>query len=58
MNKYAEIFPDVPRRCEGVEHDVIVTSDQPIKQHPYRINQEKAKLVEKEVEHMLAAGII
>ena len=58
VKKYAEIFPDIPRRCEGVEHDVIVTSDQSIKQHPYRINLEKSKLIEKEVEHMLAAGII
>ncbi|XP_059835025.1 uncharacterized protein LOC132399087 [Hypanus sabinus] len=58
INRHTHLCPDVPRRCSGTKHDVIVTSTQPIKQAPYRMNSEKNQLVEKEIEHMLAAGII
>ena len=39
-------------------HDVDVGDTRPIKQHPYRMNPEKGKLAEKEIEYMLTNGII
>ena len=56
--KYEELFPDVPRRTQMAVHDVDVGDANPIKQHPYRMNAEKCKLAEKEIEWMLKHDII
>ena len=56
--KYHHLFPDVPSRTDFVYHDVDVGNALPIKQHPYRVNQIKAKQMQKEVEYMLENDII
>ena len=56
--KYSNLFPDVPKRTTIASHDVDVGDAQPIKQHPYRINSEKCKLVDQEIVYMLENNII
>jgi hypothetical protein len=56
--KYKDLFPDVPRKTSVAIHDVDVGKNQPIKQHPYRMNPEKCKLSQSEVEYMLKHDII
>lgn len=56
--KYSHLFPDVPSRTDCVYHDVHVGDANPIKQHPYRVNQIKAKQMQKEIDYMLENNII
>ena len=35
--EYRDIFPDVPSRTNIIQHDVELTDNTPIKQHPYRV---------------------
>ncbi|XP_065917657.1 uncharacterized protein [Dysidea avara] len=52
------LFPDVPSRADVVCHDVDVGNADPIKQHPYRVNPEKRRLLRQEVEYMLKNDLI
>ena len=56
--KYQHVFPDVLKRISMTSHDVDVGDTNPIKQHPYRMNPEKCKLADKEIDYMLKHGII
>ena len=56
--KYPEIFKDTPGRTSLIEHEVDVGDSPPIRQPPYRLNPEKAKLVKREVNYMLNYGLI
>jgi len=56
--KYHDLFPDVPKRTSIAVHDVDVGDAKPIKQHPYRMNPEKSKIAESEIEYMLENDII
>ena len=48
----------MPRSKIVLTHDVEVTDTRPIKQHPYRLNSRKLKVLREEVEYMLKNGII
>ena len=39
-------------------HDIMLTSDVPVKQHPYRLNLEKQQALDKEINYMLDNDII
>ena len=52
------IFPDVPSKTTVVYHDVDVGGAQPIKQNPYRVNPQKQRYLQQEIEYMLANDII
>ena len=41
-----------------VFHDVDVGTAEPVKQHPYRVNPEKRKVLQQEVEYMLKNDLI
>ena len=56
--QFTELFPDVPGRAECVFHDVDIGNTTPIKQHPYRVNPNKLKFLNEEVDYMLRHGII
>ncbi len=56
--EFSDIFPDVPTRTSVLSHDVDVGDTQPIKQHPYRVNQVKRELIKSEVDSMLENKII
>jgi len=55
LNEFIDVFPDVPTQTTVTLHDVEVGDAHPIKQHPYPL---KLEVMKKEVEYMLANGII
>ena len=52
------LFPDVPSRTDVVCYDVDVGTAEPVKQHPYRVNPEKQRVLQQEVEYMLENDLI
>lgn len=56
--EFSHLFPDVPSRTDIIKHDVDIGESTPIKQHPYRVNPEKRKHMDKEVQYMLENDII
>ena len=54
IREYESLFTDVPRRHKSVVHDVVVQNEKPIKQNAYRVCPEKRKIMQKEVEYLLA----
>ena len=58
IHKNNGIFTDSPGRTDLLLHDVDVGDNPPIKQFPYRLHPEKAKLVEKEVQYMMKHNLI
>ena len=55
---FVDLFPDTPGKTSCAHHDVEVMGATPIKQHPYRVNPVKLQFLRKEIEYMLANGII
>jgi len=51
--QFVKLFPDTPSRTDQVLHDVDVGAATPIKQHPYRVNPLKLKIIREEVAYML-----
>ena len=58
LREFAVLFPDIPGKTTVAVHDVEVGDSPPIKQHPYRVNPVKLKLIRQEVDYMLQNGII
>ena len=58
IHKFDNLFSDVPTKTNVVYHDIDVDGATPIKQHPYRLNPEKAKILKQEVDYMLQNDII
>ena len=58
LGEFATLFPDVPGKTTVAVHDIDVGNAPPIKQHPYRVNPVKLRLMRNEVEYMLKNGII
>lgn len=52
ISEFPSLFGDVPSRTTVLEHDIDVGEARPIKQHPYRINADKRKQMEKEVAYL------
>lgn len=53
IGRYECLFGDVPTRTSILKHDIDVKDARPIKQHPYRANQNKRQLMKQEVEYLL-----
>ena len=53
-----KLFPDVLSRTNVAYHDVNVREAEPVKQPPYRVNPQKRKLLQQEVEYMLKNDLI
>ena len=58
LGEFAVLFLDVPGKTSSAIHDVDVGDTPPIKQHPYRVNPMKLKLMRNEIDYMLQNGII
>ena len=58
LREYEALFPDVPTKTTAAEHDVIITTSEPIRQHPYRLNPIKLKYLRDEIQYMLDNDII
>ena len=56
--QFVNLFPDTPSRTDQVVHDVDVGETTPIKQHPYRVNPLKLKIIREEVAYMLDNDLI
>ena len=53
--QFVNLFPDTPSRTDQVLHLGKAT---PIKQHPYRVNPQKLKIISEEVAYMLDNDLI
>lgn len=58
LDEFRDVFSDVPKQTECIEHDIILTNDTPITLRPYPLPLASEEVVEKEVNDMLASGII
>ena len=58
MNEFSDVFSNQPGRTNVIEHRIILTTDKPIRQCPYRIPQAYREKVKKEIEEMEENGII
>ena len=58
IQRNLSLFPDVPSRTDAVCHDVDVGNAVPVKQHPYRVNPEKRRVLQQEVEYILKNDLI
>jgi len=56
--EYKEIFSDVPKMTHLIEHKVELTESEPVKRKPYHIPYKMQEVIDKEIEDMLAMGII
>jgi len=56
--EYKEIFYDVPKVTHLIEHKVELTESEPVKRKPYSIPYKMQEVIDKEIEDMLAMGII
>ena len=56
--EYEEVFSDVPKVTHLIEHKVELTESEPVKRKPYPIPYKMQEVIDKEIEDMLAMGII
>lgn len=57
VNKYPELFNDIPTQTTILQHDVEVAKAAPVKQHAYRVNPMKQKIMFDEVAYLLDHGL-
>lgn len=58
LSEYEDIFSDVPKVTNIIEHKVITKTDEPIYKRPYPVPYALRDKVKKEIDDMLAAGIV
>ena len=58
LSEFNHLFPDIPTRTNQLHHDVDIGNTQPIKQHSYRLNPEKQKYLQKEIQYLLENDLI
>ena len=59
LEEFSDVFSDMPGRTTlGVHHIELKPDTKPIHCAPYRLNQEKAKVLKDELDNLLEQGII
>ncbi len=58
LKLFDKVFSDVPAHTTVTEHQIVTTSDTPVVYDPYRLCPQWREPVRKEVETILALGII
>jgi len=58
LNEYQDIFSDVPKVTNLIEHKVQLTETEPMKHKSYLIPYKIQKYIDKEIDDMLAMGVI
>ena len=58
LKEYKQIFSDVPTKTNLIEHKVELTDSNPIKHKSYPIAYKMQEIIDKEIEDMLAMGVI
>lgn len=53
IQSFLGLFSDVPTQTNVIQHDIDVGEHLPIKQHAYRVNPVKRKIIESEVKYLL-----
>ena len=53
LQQYEHLFGDIPSRTDKLFHDVDIGESSAVKQHPYRLNPEKQRYLESEVQYLL-----
>ena len=53
VKEFNHLFPDILTRTNQLYHDVNVGNAQSIKQHSYRLNPDKLKYLQKEIQYLL-----
>jgi len=56
--EFPELFTDVPKKTNAIQHDVDVGDVKPCKQHPYQVNSLKVKHMKSEIKYMSDHNII
>ena len=54
IDDFQELFTDVPKKTNEIQHDVDVGEARPCKQLPYQVNPLKVKHMESEIKYMSA----
>ncbi|XP_076843961.1 uncharacterized protein LOC143488888 [Brachyhypopomus gauderio] len=57
IKDFTIVFGDVPTRTAELAHDIKVTREIPLKQHPYRVNAQKREVLRNEVSYLLEHGL-
>ena len=60
LDRYKNLFPDVPRQTQMTQHDLklVEPGTRPIKQHAYRVDTLKKEVLKKEVQFLLENQLI
>lgn len=58
LSEYSDIFSDVPKITDVIQHTIKTTTDEPIYKKPYQIPYALKSQVKNEVDRMLQAGIV
>ena len=58
LEKYPDVFTDIPGTTDIVEHDILLTTDRPIRSKPYPAPFSLKNDIKKEINNMLDLGII
>ena len=58
LNEYQDIFSDVPKVTNIIEHKVQLTETEPVKHKSYAIPYKMQKDIDKEIDDMLAIRVI
>ena len=58
ITKYKDLFSDIPRSTTLIKHDIELVDDKLVRQHPYRLNPRKLKVLKQEIKYMLDNGTI
>ena len=58
LQEYSSLFGDTPSQCPLLCHDVNVKDASPVRQPPYRLNQEKRDFLQQEIQRLRDQGLI
>lgn len=58
LQEFDDVFTDVPKRTDVIQHKVKTTTDKPVYKKPYPLPYALRDRVQKEIDDMLAMGII
>ena len=58
LAKFPDVFTDLPGTTDIVEHEIVVTTDKPIRSKPYPVPFSLKKDIKKEIDNMLKMDII
>lgn len=58
LNKFGDIFSDLPGNATGMEHSIQLTTDEPVKSKPYGLPYRVRETLKEDIKDMLKMGVI